>query len=386
MTELLLFLAGVVAGLMIVAIAVGRSRKGQVITVGSSATATELAPDPSDSTGLAILDRLNEGVVLLDERLRPVLFNAAARRILGFRGDGLPARLPAEEVVVVARQARDRAGEVEDLLTLWFPKRSTLKARAIPTVDGVLVVLEDVTDELLSQQVRREFVAHASHELKSPVASLQALAEAVHQASEDDPEAVGRFSYKMVAEATRLGRLISDLLDLSRLEEPGGVPDQPADLSRVALRQLGQVRVPAQSKDMELESRIQPGVWVRGDEQQLALMIRNLLENAIRYTPHGGRVILEVTRVEDDAILSVTDTGIGIPLEAQARVFERFYRVDKARSRDRGGTGLGLAIVKHVAELHGGDVSVRSQLGEGSTFTTRLPAQDPEPPASSLAG
>lgn len=385
MTELLLFLAGVAVGSFVTVMVLRRFTAPDTRTPRSSA-ATDLAPDPETTTGLAILDRLNEGVVLLDERLRPVLFNRAAGRILGFRGEGLPARLPAEEVVVVARQARDGNAEVEDLLSLWFPKRSTIKARAIPIVNGVLVVLEDVTEELLSQQVRREFVAHASHELKSPVASLQALAEAVHQASEDDPKAVGRFSYKMVAEATRLGRLISDLLDLSRLEEPGGVPDEPADLSRVAVRQLGQVRVPAQSKNMELQSDIQPGVWVRGDEQQLALMIRNLLENAVRYTPEGGRVILEVTHIGDHAILSVTDTGIGIPLEAQARVFERFYRVDKARSRDRGGTGLGLAIVKHVAELHGGDVSVRSQLGEGSTFTTRLPAMDPETPASSLAG
>lgn len=385
MTELLLFLAGVAVGSFVAVMVLRRSRAQEIRTPRSSAS-TDLTPTPGTATGLAILDRLNEGVVLLDERLRPVLFNCAAGRILGFRGEGLPTRLPAEEVVVVARQARDRNAEVEDLLSLWFPKRSTIKARAIPTVDGVLVVLEDVTEELLSQQVRREFVAHASHELKSPVASLQALAEAVHQASEDDPQAVGRFSYKMVAEATRLGRLISDLLDLSRLEEPGGVPDEPANLSRVAVRQLGQVRVSAQSKNMELRSDIQPGVWVRGDEQQLALMIRNLLENAIRYTPEGGKVIVEVTHVGDHAILSVTDTGMGIPLEAQARVFERFYRVDKARSRDRGGTGLGLAIVKHVAELHGGDVSVRSQLGEGSTFTTRLPAMDPQTPASSLAG
>lgn len=336
-------------------------------------------------TTLAILDRLNEGVVLLDARLRPMLFNAAAARILGFRGEGLPIRLPAEEVVAVARRARDGGEEVADLLTLWFPKRSTLKARAIPIPDErVLVVLEDVTEELLTQQVRREFVAHASHELKSPVASLQALAEAVHQASEDDPQAVGRFSYKMVAEATRLGRLVSDLLDLSRLEEPGGLPDERADLSRVALRQLGQVRVPAESKQMQLESHIEPDVWVRGDEQQLGLMIRNLLENAIRYTPQGGLVSLELARVGGEAILSVTDNGIGIPLEAQPRIFERFYRVDKARSRDRGGTGLGLAIVKHVAELHGGHVSVRSQLGEGSRFTTRLPAIDV--PAASMTG
>lgn len=386
MTDLLLLLAALAVG---VAFGVVLDRRVAATHPQRTGTSTEVAMRDAGRLPKAtdILDRLSEGVVVLDERLRPMLFNEAAGRILGFRGEGLPKRLPAEEVVVVARRARDTESEVQDLLTLWFPKRSTLNARAIPIAgNGVLVVLEDVTEELLSQQVRREFVAHASHELKSPVASLQALAEAVHQASEDDPQAVGRFSYKMVAEATRLGRLISDLLDLSRLEEPGGVPDEPADLSRLALRQLGQVRLAAEAKQMQLESRIEPGVWVRGDEQQLGLMVRNLLENAIRYTPEGGCVALEVAHVGDRAILSVTDSGIGIPLEAQARVFERFYRVDKARSRDRGGTGLGLAIVKHVAELHGGDVSVRSQLGEGSTFTTRLPAITPDSPAATMAG
>lgn len=386
MTDLLLILVALSVGVVVGFLAARRPRLAPPLRPAPRAASTP-AGSPGTPRGFEILDRLNEGVVLLDHRLRPKLFNAAAGRILGFRGQGLPSRLPAEEVVAVARRARDSVSEVEDLITLWFPKRSRLDVRAIPAPDGgVLIVLEDVTEELLSQQVRREFVAHASHELKSPVAGLQALAEAVHQASEDDPKAVGRFSYKMVAEATRLGRLVSDLLDLSRLEEPGGVPDEPVDLSHVALRQLGQVRLAAESKQMELESRIQPEVWVRGDEQQLGLMIRNLLENAVRYTPEGGRVVVEVAHVGDHAIVSIADTGIGIPLEAQARVFERFYRVDKARSRDRGGTGLGLAIVKHVAELHGGEVSLRSQLGEGSTFTTRLPTMQRSARAASIAG
>ena len=129
---------------------------------------------------------------------------------------------------------------------------------------------------------------------------------------------------------------------------------------------------------MDLQSRISDEVWVKGDHQQLGLMIRNLLDNAIRYTPERGTVTLSVSRDERDALISVSDNGRGIPLKSQARVFERFYRVDKDRSRDRGGTGLGLSIVKHVVELHGGHVSLDSELGEGSTFTVRLPSGTPE--------
>ena len=334
-----------------------------------------------------LLDHVSEGVLILDARLRPTLANAAAARILGVQGDRLPSRLPSEEVAVIARHAQSEGQEAEDLLNLWFPRRSTIKARAVP-IDGsadVLVVLQDVTEELLSQKIRTEFVAHASHELKSPVAGLQALAEAVQQAAGNDPQTVERFSAKMVSEAGRLARLITDLLDLSRLEEATQVPDDPTHLSLIAHRELGQVRPLADAKSMHLEAEIQDAVWVRGDDQQLSLMIGNLLENAIRYTPEGGTVRLEVAMNGSDATVRVVDTGIGIPLESQGRVFERFYRVDRARSRARGGTGLGLAIVKHVAELHGGEVSVQSELGRGSTFMARIPVMEPGPVAS-LAG
>jgi signal transduction histidine kinase len=162
-------------------------------------------------------------------------------------------------------------------------------------------------------------------------------------------------------------------LDLSRLEDPAGVPEEPTDLAQIAHHEFEELNSAAAAKNMELIERIAPEVWVRGDDEQIALMVRNLLENAVRYTSDGGNVTLGVTDRDGWAIVTVTDTGIGIPREAQGRVFERFYRVDRARSRDRGGTGLGLAIVKHVAELHGGHVAVESVVGEGSTFTVSLP-------------
>lgn len=359
------------------------SRSGSTTSAASTEESPAAMPGPQPD----MLDLIVEGVLVVDERLRPVTANTAAGRILGFQKETLPERLPSEEVAVIARRALGEAGEVEDILNLWFPSRATIKVRATSLGDSrILLILQDITEEWLSQKVRREFVSHASHELKSPVASLQTLAEAVeHAAGADDRDAVMRFTKKLGAEAIRLGRIISDLLDLSRLEDPTHIPDDPIDLAAIATREIDHARRAAEAKAMRLEADVEGAVWVRGDDEQLALLVRNLLENAVRYTPEGGRVRLELTRSGDDAVLTVSDTGIGIPLEAQGRVFERFYRVDRARSRARGGTGLGLAIVKHVAELHGGDVAVQSELGRGSTFTTRLPAL-PQPPLASVAG
>lgn len=337
-----------------------------------------------------ILERMGEGVLLLDRDLIPIMANSAARDMLGFQDSDLPRRLPSEEVLDAARRARAGAN-VEEALHIWFPLPMNLSVKAtLLEHDGkVLVLLRDVTQEVMALRIRREFVSHASHELKSPVAGLQALAEAINDAVHDDPNAAGRFSKRMVLEADRLGRLVSDLLDLSRLEDPTNIPSEPADLSAVARSEIDVHRSSAEDKGISLSSRVAPGVWLRGDEQQLRLMIRNLLDNALRYTPNGGRVALDVFREGDNAYVRVSDDGPGIPLEAQGRVFERFYRVDRARARDRGGTGLGLAIVKHVAEIHGGYVDLRSNLGEGSVFTAQLPLmQDDvtETPAESLAG
>ena len=376
MNESVLLLIGMVVGAGIV-LAVWISRTPRSRASATKADEHEVEPlGGSPARSPEVIDRLSEGVVVLDNELRPVLANAAARRMLGFQQVAGLARLPSEEVLAAARSAASQGAEVDDVVGLWFPLRLSLHVRALPLQagTGVLVLLQDVTEELLAQQVRREFVAHASHELKSPVASLQTLAEAVQQAAEDDPRSATRFAERLVTEANRLGRLISDLLDLSRLEEPTTLPQNPTSLSDIAFRESEQIRTVAESKEITLAERIQPGIWIRGDPQQLQLLVRNLLENAIRYTPDGGAVTLETTMLGSRAVLRVTDTGIGIPLEAQGRVFERFYRVDRARSRDRGGTGLGLAIVKHVAELHGGEVTVESELGTGSTFTAWLPA------------
>ena len=322
-----------------------------------------------------ILDRMEEGVIFFSDVLVPVVANRSARRLLGVGGDTLPPRLSSDAILSVARTALVDNTTSQEVVSIW-PGRTRLKVRAAPLDDqgGVIVVLQDVTDELRTEQIRRQFVANASHELKSPVASLQALAEAIRQAVTDDPRAVERFATRLLAEAERLGRLIADLLDLSRVDDPANISNTWIDLSTVVRQMLEEAQSSARSKGLEVADHISSNVWVRGDRQQLALLVRNLVDNAIRYTPEGGSISVDLFREGGEVVLRVADDGIGIPLQAQRRIFERFYRVDKDRSRERGGTGLGLSIVKHVVELHGGHISVLSELGEGSTFTARLPA------------
>jgi len=325
----------------------------------------------------AALEQMELGVLVLNASLAPVAANPAARKLLRLPDEGLPVRLDSDELLSTARRAMNTAELAETELNLW-PDRRRVRARAIENGDEVTVFLADVTEEVRVAQVRRQFVVNASHELKTPVAGIQALAETVNQAIEDDPEAAKRFARKLLIESERLSRLIQDLLDLSRLEDPAHFSDATVDVGAVAEKETNGLRRLAEERDVDLVVEVERDVFVRGDEQQIGLLVRNLIDNAIRYTPGRGYVKVEVFHDRDEAILQVEDTGAGIPLNAQSRVFERFFRVDEDRSRGSGGTGLGLSIVKHVAEMHGGHVSLRSQLGEGSTFKVRLPLMDGE--------
>ena len=202
----------------------------------------------SETRAMEIVDRISEGVVVLDSELTPLLVNSSARRNLGLQGPGLPLRLPplrlpSQDVLEVARRAAGLGEGVEEIVSLWFPSRTELRVRAMPLAHGgeVLVLLEDVTEELRARQIRTEFVSDASHELKSPIAGLHTLAEAVHEAIGDDPPAAARFSEKMIAESTRLARLIDDLLDLSRLEEATRIPDETVSLSSIAQMEVDEI-------------------------------------------------------------------------------------------------------------------------------------------------
>ncbi|HET7478449.1 MAG TPA: ATP-binding protein [Rubrobacteraceae bacterium] len=226
-------------------------------------------------------------------------------------------------------------------------------------------------------KIRRDFVANVSHELKTPATSLKLLAESLEECIDEDPVQARFFASQLKSETERLAQLITDLLDLARLESQERT-DYPSlvDVRVVLMTVLARMRRVARRKEITL-------LWkrfgkaaqytVRGDETQLTSMFTNLVDNAIKYTPPGGRVEVTGGMNDREIVISIRDTGIGIPEGNLSRIFERFYRVDKARSKATGGTGLGLSIVRHVAQNHGGRVTVESEIGEGTTFTVYLP-------------
>src|SRR5580692_821722 len=332
---------------------------------------------PGISSVLAVL--LSSAVVLdSDDR---VLSSSAAAREFGLVEDD---HLVVGELLALARQVRregmPREGEI-DIMTSRFGGRATSFAVRVaplgPSVgDGglILVLAEDQTESRRVDEVRRDFVANISHELKTPVGALALLAETVEEAA-DDPEAVLRFAGRMRQEASRLTDLVQDLIMLSRIQAAEPVPDpSPVVLDSVVAEALDRCRMKASARGIGIEVAGERGISILGDEDLLVTALRNLLENAVAYSPDRTRVVIATRTVSNwMAEISVTDQGIGIPERDRERIFERFYRVDPARSRATGGTGLGLAIVKHVTAAHGGQVTVESTEGAGSTFTLRLP-------------
>ncbi len=284
------------------------------------------------------------------------------------------------ELLALARQVR-RDGIIREA-ELELPRgpmgRPSLVvgARVAPLGGShVLLLVDDRSQAKRVEEVRRDFVANVSHELKTPVGGLALLAEAVLDAH-DDPDAVIRFAKRMQVESTRLTRLVQEIVDLSRLQVADTLSEpQRVDLSAAAHEAVERSRLPAEGKRIEIALVESPGADVWGEPELLTTAIRNLIGNAIAYSDNGTRVTVKVSAGTDDIVsVAVTDQGQGIPLGDQQRIFERFYRVDGARSRATGGTGLGLAIVKHVCANHGGEATVWSEPGRGSTFTMRLPA------------
>jgi two-component system, OmpR family, sensor histidine kinase SenX3 len=226
-------------------------------------------------------------------------------------------------------------------------------------------------------KIRRDFVANVSHELKTPATSLRLLAESLEETIDEDPVQARLFAAQLKKETGRLSQLINDLLDLTRLESQERVENPtPVDVRGVLVTVLARMRKVARKKNITLQwKRFGKAAQytVRGDETQLTSMFTNLVDNAVKYTSPGGKVEVTGGFEGSEVVIRVSDTGIGIPQAKLPRIFERFYRVDKARSKETGGTGLGLSIVKHTAENHGGRVTVESTPGEGSTFTVYLP-------------
>ncbi len=253
--------------------------------------------------------------------------------------------------------------------------RSIMQARVAPLgSDHVLLLVEDHTQARRVEEVRRDFVANVSHELKTPVGGLGLLAEAVLDAK-DDPEAVHRFASRMQVESARLAQLVKEIVDLSRLQVADTLHEpRLVNVTAAVHEAIDYSRVSADAKQIEIAEACSPDLKVFGDEDLLVTAVRNLVGNAVAYSDAGSRVAVGGRRAGEMVEITVTDQGQGIPDEEQQRIFERFYRVDDARSRATGGTGLGLAIVKHICANHGGEVTVWSEEGRGSTFTIRLPA------------
>jgi two-component system phosphate regulon sensor histidine kinase PhoR len=319
----------------------------------------------------SILDAMEEGVLLVRAEGRPLFSNVATARHLGT----VPANAASIRPLELARcvQTSLETREVQRVEVETGSPARWLRATALP-VDGdaVLLVIRDVTQARRLSQMRTDFVANASHELKTPVASIRAAAETLRDGAIDDPPAAHRFTEQLEHEAIRLSHIVADLLDLSRLES-GSDGDERVRLDAIALDEARRFEGTAAERSVAITVDVQPVPTVDGSARDLSLMVGNLIDNAIRYTPPNGEVHVALAPDDGVVVLRVSDTGVGIPQRDLPRIFERFYRVDQARSRDTGGTGLGLAIVKHVCENHGGDVTVDSELGRGTTFEVRLP-------------
>ncbi|HWE39898.1 MAG TPA: ATP-binding protein [Isosphaeraceae bacterium] len=342
----------------------------------------------------AVLSGMAEGVVAVDDRRRLVFANDAAARMLGLER-GAVGRLVAElirspgvqeavgdtlagpgtyrgEVVVPAREARPGSSE------LIMAIHGTPLPGPPP---GAVLVFHDVTELRRVERMRQDFVANASHELKTPLASIKACAETLLDGALHDDRVNLRFLRQIDEQTDRLNRLILDLLSLARLESGEEVFDHaPLPLMPVLRDIIESHRGRADAKGLSYgldPGPIDDATEVVADEEAVRQILDNLIDNAIKYTPDGGRVRVACRRDDDGHLaVEVADTGVGIPRDDLPRVFERFYRVDKARSRALGGTGLGLSIVKHLVQSVGGQVSVASRLGAGSTFTVRLPRCD----------
>jgi two-component system sensor histidine kinase SenX3 len=340
------------------------------------------------------LDVIPQGIVLADAEGRIVFRNRTAARYLAARhGDALVGSAIGE-LLAEAAAGSPAARTVE----IFGPPKRVVSLRSVPlqALDdaegsgGAFLVIEDVSERQRLEAVRRDFVANISHELRTPVGALGLLAETL--AGEDDPEVARRLARRMQREAFRVARTIDDLLQLSQIES-GELPEpEQVPVAALVAEAVDRTRPAAELAQVDLlVEEVPRGLTVSGDRRQLVSALANLCDNAVKYSEAGGEV--RVTALVDGpwVELRVADRGIGIPARDLERVFERFYRVDRARSRDTGGTGLGLAIVRHVAQNHEGEVTVTSREGEGSTFALRLPAHpvpgddEPSPPAPDTA-
>jgi two-component system sensor histidine kinase SenX3 len=319
------------------------------------------------------IDEIGKGVVVCDARGDIVSRNAPALAFVEARhGDALVEAAVRDLLTGALRGQRDARD-----LQLHGPPTRALTVRAAPLfadseLVGAIAVIDDVTEQKHVESVRRDFVANVSHELKTPIGALALLAETL--ADEDDPAIARRLSGRLRDESFRLSRIVDDLLTLSRVEGDDAPRFASLTLGPVVADAVTRLRPVAEHRGVSIDvGEFDPDIELIGDRAQLVSALANLLDNAVKYSDTGSAVEVDIEAIGDEVSIEVCDHGIGIPTRDLERIFERFYRVDKARSRDTGGTGLGLSIVRHIARSHGGEVAVASREGVGSTFTLTIP-------------
>lgn len=344
------------------------------ITMSDRERAARPAPEPDVPRGVGdVLAVLRSSGVVLDHDGHVITTSPAAVTYGLVRNQSLVHPEIAAMVEQVGRDGVIRESQLE-LNRPGLSSSVHVAARVAPLgAKHLLLLVEDQTQGRRVEETRRDFVANVSHELKTPVGGISLLAEAVLDAK-DDPEAVSRFARRMQSESVRLSSLIKEIVELSRLQGTPVLQDpQLVDIEDVVQLALEHVRLEAEAKQITLTDKVADELFVRGDEDMLITALRNLVGNAIAYSDAGTAVGVGARLHEGTVEIAVTDQGAGVPESEQSRIFERFYRMDAARSRATGGTGLGLSIVKHICANHGGDVRVWSDGSHGSTFTIRLP-------------
>ena len=337
---------------------------------GSISTAGGPATGSPDEIIVAALDALPSGVVIAGADGTVLFKNAAARAISGVRHVDV---LVDEAVESMVRSAVNNESQHRRFDSAGSPSRS-FDMRTKRLANGPIVAtIEDVTEQSRIDTVRTDFVANLSHELKTPIGGIAALADTM--IGEKDPQVIERLTARIVDESYRLSRIVDDLLDLSRIEFGGAEDWEPVAITDVVNEVVARMQHESKHTGVTIEAKTMAGVRVMGDRMQLVSALQNLVSNAVKYSGDGKNVLVEVQATPELVSILVVDQGIGIAAKDHQRIFERFYRVDRARSRTTGGSGLGLSIVRHVVSNHGGTVSVASEEGRGSTFTVVLPRE-----------
>ncbi|MEY3344766.1 MAG: hypothetical protein RLZZ17_23 [Actinomycetota bacterium] len=317
---------------------------------------------------------LEDEILVIDNDDAPI-YQSEGIAQLNLLRDG---RLVGDELLAIIRSVRRTHRSQQGVIEIPRGPIGEGKRRikiAVTDIDedSILILISDESEKSRVDAIRRDFIANISHELKTPIGALSLLSEAITLAK-DEPDAMEKFAARIRGEAKRLEELVKEIIDLSRLQGDDPLNDpHPVEIGEVVATAIDQAETSAEARDIYVEWSEGIEAWVMGDREQLIMAVHNLIENAINYSPERTRVGVAVKVIDQVVEISIVDQGIGIKDEDLERIFERFYRVDPARSRETGGTGLGLSIVKHVAQNHGGEVKVWSKLGVGSTFALRLP-------------